>query len=367
MSHIIRLGGMYRVMDEKEVEVCGDLPPQVYTVSKTMTGEFFLETIDTFTMPKKLYGNTARNAERVLNTFQQRPFSTGVHLDGVKGSGKTLLAKCISIEAQKRGMPTIVINQPYHGDDFNKFIQAINTPAVILFDEFEKVYGWGEQEKILTLLDGVYPSKKLFIITSNESNNVTRYLKNRPGRIYYAFKFDTIEKEFVREYCEDNLIDKTQIESVVRYTSIFSFFNFDMLAAAIEEMNRYGETLKEVLTIMNIVPETKSTDSYVLKVVSGNMEKVVEQNYREFSPTDFNYYVNVGDELDVFKQDAELYNVLEEAADPEGDIHFKSEMISNYDQNRQSFVYSFNAQGKELHLVCEKIDKPAFNLNSLAW
>ena len=63
-----------------------------------------------------------------------------VLLAGEKGSGKTLLTKYISMEVAKQGIPTIVINQALHGERFNTFIQAIEQPCVILFDEFEKIY-----------------------------------------------------------------------------------------------------------------------------------------------------------------------------------------------------------------------------------
>ena len=54
----------------------------------------------------------------------------------------------MSLAAQD--VPTIVINAPWKGDKFNTFIQAIEQPCAILFDEFEKVYDRDDQEKILT-------------------------------------------------------------------------------------------------------------------------------------------------------------------------------------------------------------------------
>ena len=58
-----------------------------------------------------------------------------------KGSGKTLLAQHTSILAAKEhGIPTIVVNKPWFGDNFNSFIQSISQPLIIFFDEFEKVH-----------------------------------------------------------------------------------------------------------------------------------------------------------------------------------------------------------------------------------
>jgi SpoVK/Ycf46/Vps4 family AAA+-type ATPase len=100
-----------------------------------------------------MYGNTLRHTDRIINSFWKRPQQTGVLLNGEKGSGKTLLAKNISVELAKEGVPTIVINRDWTGDGFFKLLQDIDQPCVVLFDEFEKVYDREKQEEILTLLD----------------------------------------------------------------------------------------------------------------------------------------------------------------------------------------------------------------------
>ena len=184
------MGSSYRLLDEMDVEVCDGLPVQNYMVDyNEMTKEYSLSVISDFKLPKKVYGDIKKKADRIINTFQERSMSTGVHFDGVKGSGKSMLAKYTSSIAASFGIPTIVVNKPYCGDEFNRFVQSIDGEAVIIFDEFEKVYDWGEQDKILTLFDGVFPSKKLFILTTNNSGRVSEFLKNRPGRIYYSFSF----------------------------------------------------------------------------------------------------------------------------------------------------------------------------------
>ena len=68
-------------------------------------------------------------------------------------------------------------------------MQDIEQPCIILFDEFEKVYDDQDQEKALTLLDGVFPSRKLFIMTVNNKWRVNEHMRNRPGRIYYMLDF----------------------------------------------------------------------------------------------------------------------------------------------------------------------------------
>ena len=163
-----------------------------------------------------------------------RDASTGVMLTGEKGSGKTLLAKNVSFEAAKQGIPTIIINAAWCGDAFNSLIQSIEQPAIILFDEFEKVYDKDDQQQILTLLDGVFPSKKLFVLTCNDKWRVDVHMRNRPGRIYYMLDFAGLDHDFIRDYCADNLKAQEHTEAVCKISSLFDEFNFDMLKALID-------------------------------------------------------------------------------------------------------------------------------------
>ncbi len=371
MTYVIRTGSTYRMMSEQDIEICDKLPAKNYTVKQNpMTKEYYLEPVDDFVMPSKLYGDTIKKAERILGTFKARPLSTGVHLDGVKGSGKTLLAKTLSHMAQKEGVASIVINQPFCGDEFNSFVQSIDVPAIMIFDEFEKVYNWETQNKILTLFDGVYPTKKLFVLTTNDSHSVNNFLKNRPGRIYYSFKFDTLAQEFIKEYCEDNLKDKSQIESILKYTQIFSFFNFDMLAAAVEEMNRYNEPLSEVLNYLNIVPENKSSENYVVRFIVGDFVKVLEKNYRGFSPNDFEYYVTPTDELkELEEQEPQLYGYLlknfaeETYPGEDASIHYNTGTLVSFDASTNIFTFSIERGGVEAKLTVERVVKLSSDFN----
>lgn len=256
MSYFIRNANTYRVASDEALDIHKTLPVGNYTVKHDeMSGQFFLEMVDSFPQSGKLYGNTTKHADRILNTFLHRPTSTGVMLAGEKGSGKTLLAKTLSILAAKLEIPTIIINQPWIGDSFNKFLQDIQQPTIILFDEFEKVYNSDSQEQALTLLDGVFPSKKLFVITCNNKWRIDENMRNRPGRIFYMLDFRGLDSDFIREYCEDNLDQKEHIKKICEIASLFDEFNFDMLKALVEEMNRYQETPQESLVMLNTKPE----------------------------------------------------------------------------------------------------------------
>lgn len=282
MSYYMKSGNTFRIATKESMDLHEQLPAGNYVVKMDPFDNFFIEQIEDFDTPSKLYGDTTRNTDRIINSFWNRDKSTGVMLVGEKGSGKTLLSKNICIELAKQSVPTIVINAPWHGDKFNTLIQSIEQPCVVLFDEFEKVYNSEEQEALLTLLDGIYSSKKLFMLTSNDKWRVDQHMRNRPGRIFYMVNFTGLDADFIREYCVDNLKNQKHTETIVNIASVFSAFNFDMLKAMVEEMNRYNETPQEAMRILNVKAEFDGGASYKMEILKG--DRVADRT----SPTTWN-------------------------------------------------------------------------------
>lgn len=241
------------------------LPTGVFEVKKNIFG-FYLEKIENFTLPDRLYGTIESDADRILTTFLSRPKTTGVLLHGDKGSGKSLMARLLALKAQKLGYPTIAVTTPFVGADFNTFIASITQPCVVLFDEFEKNYastgvdengsdsGIPSQEHILTLLDGIYTGKKLYIFTCNKYYQINENMKNRPGRIFYSLKYEGLSTAFVKEYCDSNLVNKAELAGVLRLVPVISPLTFDMLQGLVEEMNRFNEPALDALRMLNVTP-----------------------------------------------------------------------------------------------------------------
>ena len=261
MTHFLKSGNTYKVFPGNSIDISETLPAGNYVLKFHPMEGFYLEEIDGFRMPPKIYGDCLKHSSRIINTFRGRDGNTGVLLTGEKGSGKTLLARQVAIES---GLPVIIINSDFKGDGFNSFLSGITQPCVVFLDEFEKTYNRESQEKILTLLDGTYQSKKLFLLTSNDKWRIDSNMRNRPGRIFYLIEFGGLEEQFIREYCEDNLVAIQHVDDIVRMSRIFDVFSFDLLASIVEESNRYGENPKDLITLLNAKPEYSGEVNYAV-------------------------------------------------------------------------------------------------------
>lgn len=259
----LKQGNIFKVTDARNLDIRDHLPAETFVLKANQEG-FFLDTVSDFDIEGKVYGDVETRADRIMQTFSKRPNATGLLLNGEKGSGKTLLAKILSRRFAQAGCPTILINQPWHGDGFNSFMQTIAQPCIVIFDEFEKVYDREQQESVLTLFDGVFPSKKLFVVTCNDKYRINEHMQNRPGRFFYALQYDGMSEEFIREYTIDKLKNQDHVENVVRFSAMFSKFNFDILKALIEEMNRYDEDVKEAATMLNAIPDLNKDSVFEL-------------------------------------------------------------------------------------------------------
>jgi hypothetical protein len=87
-------------------------------------------------------------------------------------------------------------------------------------------------------------------------------MRNRPGRIFYMMDYKGLENDFIVEYCHDNLDAIEHIPTICRIATLFDQFNFDMLKAMVEEMNRYDETPQEVMKMLNTRPEFSGDTRY---------------------------------------------------------------------------------------------------------
>lgn len=272
------------------VECLQTIPPGIYVIEESIGG-LILKEHDDFILPKRLYGDTAKRTERFINTFKARPGkTTGVLLNGVKGSGKSLQAKhTAAVACAAHNMPCILVNTPLHDEAFKSFVGLIKQPCVMFFDEFEKVYeDQSHQQDLLSMLDGTQHTNKLFLFTTNDKQHLNVNLINRPGRIFYSIQYDGVTDAEIKEYCEENLYKdnyERDYKNVCTVAKMFKSFNFDMLQALIEEVNRYKEDPLESVKYLNIVLEEES-QSYtcVLTINENGVEREVSTDRNHYSP-----------------------------------------------------------------------------------
>jgi len=358
MSYFLKSGNTFRVSTKEAMDLHEKLPAGNYVVKEMpMDGPLYLEHIESFEIKGKRYGDLDKNTDRILNTFMDRTASTGVMLAGEKGSGKSLLAKNLAIEGAKRlDIPTIVINAPWVGDKFNAFMQTIEQPCIVLFDEFEKVYNSDDQEQALTLLDGVFPSKKLFVLTCNDKWRIDQHMRNRPGRLFYMIDYKGLDAAFITEYCMDNLKAelKKHTEKLCQIAALFAQFNFDMLKATVEEMNRYNETPEDALRMLNVKPEFDSGNKFTVKLIKDGAELAdTDLETQEWSGNPLQGLVQVH------------YKKFEDEKDEDGDfnwdwerIRFSPADLTKIDSSTGKFVFV----GKDgTTLVLNKIKEKSYS------
>jgi hypothetical protein len=218
---------------------------------------FYIERAKKFKVPKKIYGSTKELAERYLTTFSNMKSNMGVLLTGLKGTGKSLTAR---YTAMKSNLPVIIVTEPYGGAVFNHFLSQIDQECVILFDEFEKVYHEEEnQHKLLSVLDGVFSSKFLFLLTVNENSKMNSFFMNRPGRIRYSQHYRGLSDKVIKDVCNDVLNDKTKIKDIIQSCNYLGDVSMDIITSIITESNLYPQdAICDIVQIMNLYPEDAS-------------------------------------------------------------------------------------------------------------
>lgn len=190
--------------------------------------------------------------DRVLKNFNSSDKNTtGVLLTGDKGTGKSVTAKVL---AEKAKLPIIVINPDLEEKYLEEFFKEFDTPVCILFDEVDKNFS---TQKMLTFLDGMHKTaKKLVVMTANDEDGLSHFIKNRCSRIryyrHYSMKDDA--REYAELICDSKNIDNKEevvdfIVNNIKYPSI------DNISSFIDEViftKDWNLSLQEVLEFMNI-------------------------------------------------------------------------------------------------------------------
>lgn len=216
-------------------------------------GMSYFEEDGSLSLPSKVYTTKSDDIFiKHVNTYFQKTskLSTGVMLSGIKGTGKTVMAKVI---AKNSNLPIIVVDEEYPTGRINDFFRKFETPVTIIFDEVDKHW---DTEDLLGWLDGVQTNaKKLVLFTCNNEDRVNDYLKDRCSRVRYIRHFEANDNaRFLREILRDKGIAEDKIKDT--YTFIvnnFGLLSIDNILSFIDEKLLFPElSNEEIFNDMNI-------------------------------------------------------------------------------------------------------------------
>lgn len=222
------------------------------------TDETWLEKRDDLKLPNVVYSTPQDNkfVEKILKAYKFNESGTmGVMLSGLKGSGKTMLAKII---ANASNLPIITIDNYVHPSYLNKTLKKLNTCEIcILFDEVDKACKSKsyDDDYLLKVLDGVDTvGKKMIIFTANDESGINEYMKDRCSRVRYWKKFKEVPVSLITSVVEDKLNDKSKVKPLVDFIKgNFRCISFDNIVCFIDEVNANpDDSFEELFADMNL-------------------------------------------------------------------------------------------------------------------
>lgn len=288
---IINYGEHYEIYSDN-LKTFDKLPANTYKVMFNPMSGFSLLKVPNFELiEEKIYGNHMEKITKVLNSYEKFNRSLGIILSGDKGMGKSLFTQLLSREAIKKDLPVIMVNKAYLG--IADFIEKIDQEALIVFDEFEKVFsienGKGEksesQTALLGLFDGTSQKKRIYALTVNELNRVSDYMLSRTGRFHYHIRFDYPTSAEIEVYMRDKL-DKQyydQIKHVIAFTNRVKL-NYDSLRAIAFEINM-GYSFRSAIGDLNILSTDKQKYDIEISFANGQTTQLKNQLLNLFSET----------------------------------------------------------------------------------
>lgn len=178
-------------------------------------------------------------------------------------------------------------------------------------------------------------------------------MMNRPGRLYYVLEFKGLDQQFVKEYCDDNLLRKDYCQAVCATAALFQSFNFDMLKALVEDMNRYDESPTEVLKYLNVRPDSNGDEKFGVRLIVGGKERKRAQKTWIGNPMSEVIRVSVYDPRG------------EEEDDDDGEHFFSIKNLTELDPKSRVFKFK-NSGGDLLILTPAPALKFSLDYNALA-
>lgn len=176
-------------------------------------------------------------ADRAAKSYRALGGSMACLLTGKPGTGKSLFQKLIINRFPD--MPVFFINQELGGELLASVINPLTNQAIIIFDEFEKVYKDENDEivSMLSFLDGGIPHNHFCILTANRKPALEQ-LYGRPTRIRYHWDSGKVTPEEIRYLVNLHLpeMEEERREEYIRTMIGTGVSNYDEIFAWIQEI-----------------------------------------------------------------------------------------------------------------------------------
>lgn len=233
-------------------------PNKVYTLEiDKYTDEIKFKVNSDLILPNKIYFTTKEEKfiNKVLTQYEKQDDGVlGVMLEGIKGSGKTVIAKII---ANKSNLPIILIDKTFNPKMFKNLFNGLNGIGVcIIFDEIDKINDlYYDDSFLLTVLDGMNScGKNIVLFTCNDISKINQYMVDRCSRIRYWVKFTELSASMIQTILQDKLKNKENIKTVIDFIlKNLKYITFDNVIAFINEINNYpDESLSSLFNDMNL-------------------------------------------------------------------------------------------------------------------
>lgn len=154
------------------------------------------------------------------------------------------------------------------------------------------------------------------VLTANNEYEINNHLYSRPGRVFYRLNYSGLSDKVVTDYCQERLHNSKHLNGIVALSKYYDEdFNFDMLQALVEELNRYpNDTIQTVTSLLNF--KVRSDVKYTISKVVANGELVDvmdDREYRNIFDSSISTYLNIPQQYwiplreDEDKEDQETY------------------------------------------------------------
>jgi hypothetical protein len=215
----------------------------------------------------------------------------------------------------------------------------------IFIDEFEKMFEKPSyQSGLLSVIDGTSSKKNLFLFTANEKGMINKFFFNRPGRIRYAYEYDTLPDSVVLEVLEDILDNKGKVKEIASIISYLKEPSFDVVCSIAQEANLYPD-----FTIQQLM------DGYNSEIYSESLMH-----------SDCTLLINGQDFYSVFKELFSKYGLNLQDCNPsyiasESAIELKEQSLNPYEPKTSVNIMDYSMRAfcdgaKRSYIICIYLD-----------